>query len=74
VAVFLSLISMVLLTVMIRRGEASRVTSLFFLVPPVATLMAWLVLDEPVGAIALSGMVLATIGVAMVMAPTRRPV
>lgn len=35
-AVFLSLVSMVLLTVMIRRGAVSRVTSMFFLVPPMA--------------------------------------
>lgn len=70
VSILLSMISMALLTIMIRRGEASRVTSLFFLVPPVAALLGWLVLDEPVGTIALAGMLLATIGVALVMAPT----
>ncbi len=73
VAVFLSLISMILLTMMIRRGEASRVTSLFFLVPPTATLLAYLVLDEPVGLTALIGMAVAAIGVALVMAPERKP-
>lgn len=73
VAVFLSLISMALLTVIIRRGEASRMTSLFFLVPPVATLLAYVVLDEPVGPIALAGMAVAVIGVALVMAPERTP-
>ncbi|MGI9501120.1 MAG: DMT family transporter [Geminicoccaceae bacterium] len=73
VAVFLSLISMVLLTTMIRRGEASRVTSLFFLVPPTATLLAYLILDEPVGLTALIGMAVAAIGVALVMAPERKP-
>ncbi len=71
VAVFLSLISMTLLTVMIRRGEVSRMTSLFFLVPPGATLLAYLVLDEPVGPTALAGMAVAVIGVALVMAPAR---
>ena len=71
VAVFLSLISMTLLTVMIRRGEVSRMTSLFFLVPPGATLLAYLVLDEPVGPMALAGMAVAVIGVALVMAPVR---
>ncbi len=69
VAVFLSLISMILRTVMIRRGEISRMTSLFFLVPPVATLLAYLVLDEPVGPTALTGMAVAIAGVALVMAP-----
>ena len=71
VAVFLSLISIILLTVMIRRGELSRMTSLFFLVPPVATLMAYLILDEPVGPMALAGMAVAVIGVALVVAPER---
>ena len=73
VAVFLSLISMMLLTLMIRRGEASRVTSLFFLVPPGAALLGYLVLDEPVGPVALAGMAVAAIGVALVMAPERKP-
>lgn len=72
VAVFLSLISMILLTMMIRRGEASRVTSLFFLVPPGATLLAYLVLDEPVGPTALAGMAVAATGVALVVAPERK--
>jgi drug/metabolite transporter (DMT)-like permease len=72
VAVFLSLISISLLTIMIRRGEASRMTGLFFLVPPCAMVLAYLVLDEPIGAVALAGMVIAALGVALVMAPARR--
>lgn len=71
VAVFLSLISMMLLTVMIRRGETSRMTSLFFLIPPMAALLAYLVLDEPVGLTTLAGMAVAVIGVALVMAPQK---
>ena len=35
-----SLLSMTLLLAMIRAGEVARVSSLFYLVPPVATLMA----------------------------------
>ncbi len=73
IAVFLSLISMILLTMMIRRGEASRVASLFFLIPPVATLFGYLVLDEPVGLVAMAGMAVAALGVALVMAPERKP-
>lgn len=72
-AVFISLISMVLLTVMIRRGAVSRMTSMFFLVPPVATLLSYLILDEPVGPLALAGMAVAVIGVALVIAPERQP-
>lgn len=69
ISVFLSLISVVLLTVMIRRGEAARVTSLFFLVPPTAAALGYLILDEPVGVMALLGMAVAAAGVALVMVP-----
>lgn len=71
IAVVLSLITMILLTTMIQRGEASRVTSWFFLVPPSAALLAWIVLDEPFGPVALAGMVVAAVGVALVMVPGR---
>ena len=36
-----SVVAIGLLTLMIRRGQASRVTSLFFLVPPGAAAIAW---------------------------------
>ena len=49
-----------------RRGEASRVSSLFFLVPPVTALVAWPVFGETFGPLALAGMVVTVIGVAMV--------
>ena len=55
-AIFLSVISMILLTVMIRRGAISRMTSMFFLVPPMATLLGYLILGEPVGLTTLIGM------------------
>ena len=70
-AVFLSLVSMILLTVMIRRGAVSRMTSMFFLVPPMATLLGYLILDEPLGPIALAGMAVAVLGVALVAIPER---
>ena len=68
-AVFISLISMILLTIMIRRGAVSRMTSMFFLVPPMATLLGYLILDEPVGELAFAGMIVAVIGVILVAAP-----
>jgi len=71
VAIFLSLISITLLTIMIRRGQASRMTSLFFLVPPTAAAMAWIMLDETLTAIGIAGMAAAVIGVALVMLPGR---
>ena len=73
VAVLLSLVSVMLLTLMIRRHEASRITSLFFLVPPVTALIAWLVLGETMGVVALAGMSLAVFGVALVVSGGRRP-
>ena len=69
VAIFLSLISITLLTIMIRRGQASRMTSLFFLVPPTAAAMAWVMLGESLTPLGMVGMVLAVIGVALVMVP-----
>lgn len=72
VAIFLSLISITLLTIMIRRGQASRMTSLFFLVPPTAAAMAWFMLGESLTPIGMAGMVLAVIGVALVMLPAKR--
>lgn len=62
-----SIVSITLLTIMIRRGEASRVTSLFFLVPPAAAFVAWLVLGERLSPLQLAGMAVATAGVALVM-------
>jgi len=64
-----SIVAIALLTWMIRRGEAARVTSLFFLVPPTAALVAFLILDERLGLLALLGMAIAITGVALVMRP-----
>jgi len=65
-----SLISVTLLLAMIRRGEASRVSALFFLIPPIAALIAWLLIDETMPPLAWLGMALAAAGVAIA---TRRP-
>jgi drug/metabolite transporter (DMT)-like permease len=73
VAVFLSLISITLLTVMIKRGQASRMTSLFFLVPPLTAVLAWIVLGETMSGLAIVGLVFAAIGVALVVVPARKP-
>jgi drug/metabolite transporter (DMT)-like permease len=62
-----SLIAVSLLLAMIREGEASRVSALFFLVPPVAAVIAWVVLGEAIAALAWPGMVLAALGIWLVM-------
>ncbi|GHA34453.1 peptide ABC transporter ATP-binding protein [Devosia pacifica] len=64
-----SLIAVSLLLFMIRQSEASRVSALFFLVPPVAALISWLVMGETMTPMAIIGMVVAVIGVGLV---TRR--
>ena len=60
-----SLISITLLLAMLRRGEASRVSAMFFLVPPVAALIAWALLGETMPPLAWGGMALAAFGVAV---------
>ncbi len=58
-----SLIAITLLLAMIRRGEASRVSALLFLVPPGAALIAWIVIGETMPLLAWPGMALAAAGV-----------
>ncbi len=64
-----SLISITLLLAMIRRGEASRVSSLLFLVPPTAALIAWVVIAEALAPLAWLGLAVAAAGVAVVVRP-----
>ena len=65
-----SLVAVTLLLAMIRRGEASRVSALFFLIPPTAAVIAWLVIGEAMPPMAWLGMALAAAGVAIA---SRRP-
>ena len=61
----LSLGAISLLNILIRRGEASRVASLFYLVPPVTTLLAFFFFEERMGTAALLGMGISVTGVAL---------
>jgi drug/metabolite transporter (DMT)-like permease len=58
-----SIIAMSLLIAMIRAGEVSRVSALFYLVPPMSALMAWPLLGEQMPPLAWTGMALAALGV-----------
>ena len=51
---------------LIARGTATRVTSLFYLTPAVTAVMAWLMFDDTLGAVALAGMAIAVAGEALV--------
>ena len=66
-----SLVSVSLLLAMVRHGEASRVSALFYLVPPGAALIAWLMLGETMPLLAWPGMALAALGVAIAARPAR---
>jgi len=58
-----SILAISLLLMLIREGEASRVSALFFLVPPVSALIAWLSIDERMAPFAWLGMGVAAAGV-----------
>ncbi|TWT03042.1 DMT family transporter [Reyranella sp. CPCC 100927] len=54
-----------LLLWLIRRGAATGVAALFYLVPPCTAVMAWLLFGERLGALALLGMAVTVVGVAL---------
>lgn len=55
-----------LLYLLIRRGAVSKIASLFFLVPPSTALIAWALFGETLGPLALGGMAVAAVGVGLV--------
>jgi len=63
----LSIGAISLLTLLIRRGAATKVASLFYLVPPVTASIAFFLFGETLGPLALAGFVLAVVGVAVVV-------
>lgn len=65
-SVVLSVGAITLLFVLIRRGKASEVASLFYLVPPCTALIAYFMFGETLGPVALLGMGIAVVGVALV--------
>ena len=66
-SVVLSVGAIFLLYVLIRRGKASSVASLFYLVPPCTALIAYFVFGETLGVTAIFGMAVAVAGVALVL-------
>jgi drug/metabolite transporter (DMT)-like permease len=56
-----------LLYLLIQRGAATAVTSLFYLVPPSTALMAWLLFSEPITVTTLLGTALTAFGVSLVV-------
>ncbi|MDF2095116.1 DMT family transporter [Aquibaculum arenosum] len=63
----LSLGAVSLLMLLIRLGEAARTASLFYLVPPATATSAWILFGDRMGPLALAGMAVAVLGVALVV-------
>ncbi len=66
-AVVLSIGAISLLYLMIRRGAASKVASLFFLTPSFTAVMAFALFDETLSWLAIGGLLVTAAGVALVM-------
>lgn len=60
-----SLVGLLLIGLLVRRSGAGASASLFFLMPPVTAVSAWLVLGDTLSPLAVLGLVLSTIGVAV---------
>ncbi len=64
--VVLSIGAVTLMFILIRRGAAAEVASLFFLVPPTTAMLGWLAFGERFDAFSLVGMVMVVVAVALV--------
>jgi drug/metabolite transporter (DMT)-like permease len=67
IVLMLSIASIVLLYGMLRTGSASKVSSLYYLVPPTAAVIAYFLFGEVIGLVGWIGMALAGLGVVLVM-------
>lgn len=63
----LSLVAVLLLMYMISVGEVAKVTSYFYLVPPVAIIQTWWLFDETLSMTSLIGCLIVIIGVVLVV-------
>lgn len=70
----LSIGSISLLFMMIRKGAATKVTSLLYLTPPTTAALAWLIFDEPFTVLMAAGLALTMTGVVLVNARQTRVV
>ncbi|ADE38246.1 DMT family transporter [Candidatus Puniceispirillum marinum] len=69
----LSILAVILLMYMIREGEVVKVTSYFYLVPPVTLIQTWWLFDEQLNAVALVGCALTVFGVYKVVRAPSAP-
>lgn len=69
----LSIGAILLLMLLIRARSAARVSSLFYLVPPATAVEAWFLFGERLGWLAVGGLVIASVGVALVVIAPPEP-
>lgn len=67
-----SLISVTLFVGLVHRGNATRISALMYLVPPLALFLAWLILGEVLAPLAFVGFLLSVAGVYLVNRATAR--
>ncbi|WP_440875431.1 DMT family transporter [Thalassotalea sp. PLHSN55] len=63
----LSVVAILLLFYMVDRGDAAKVTSYFYLVPPLTALEAWYLFDESLSVKTIVGMVLCALSVVLMV-------
>ena len=61
-----SIVSVGVYIALLQRGDATKISSLFYLVPPLAMFIAWAVLGEAVTKLAIVGFILSATGVYIV--------
>jgi drug/metabolite transporter (DMT)-like permease len=61
----LSIGAILLYMVLIRRGAVAKLSTLFYLVPPITALIGWLLYDETLNAVQMAGMAVTVGGVAI---------
>lgn len=69
--VVLSIGAVLLLLALLRRGTASSVSSLFYLVPPATAVESYLLFGERLAALSVFGIAVAALGVALVVRPAK---
>ncbi len=62
----LSIGAVLLLMYIINNGEAGRVSSMFYLVPPLVVIEAHLLFGETLGPVSIAGMLISVVGVYLV--------
>ena len=65
----ISIGAMSLLFILIRRGNATKVSSMMYLTPPTTAILAWLIFNEPLTLLIIMGTVVTSLGVLLVNQP-----